>query len=176
MARAWDQGATRSVLASTLVADGFFDDSNIGFLFYDAADRVVDANEAAARMFELSVEGIVGMSVMDETVRVVRRHGSPYVLSELLNSIAEVVRGERDDEIIGLDRVGHPRKWLRVGTHLVSQGGPQDVLATLVDVTPQVERSNMLQLLSSVGPLVASAPGGAVLLRGSLENADRVAW
>lgn len=149
-----------------LASTHFLDDTNIGLLCYDKAGQIIEANEAVARLFGVSTRDLVGSALIDKSVGIIRRDGVPYAFSELLSLVANDSHRQRFDEIVGVDQVGLPRKWFNVRTYPLPGPEPHGVIAAILDVTTQVERTNLLELLASVGRLVTSTPDQDSLLQG----------
>jgi PAS domain S-box-containing protein len=159
--------AVSGLLRALLTSSDFIDTTAVGLVLHDLVGSVIECNPSAAALSGTTMDKFVGMDIEDQYRGVVDQDGAPY--DPLERPVMISIREQRAvaNEILGLDRVGSPRRWLAVNTNPVFVDGDlKGVISSFIDVTNDVERRRMLKLHAIVSGLVTSSVDEASLLQG----------
>ena len=139
-------------------------DLDVGVLLWDAHDRILVSNPAAARMLELSQEQLHGATSRTER-ELVKEDGTRYAWDDLPSKVAARTLQPVRNAIVGITaRLTGARTWMQVTAtpHLQKDGALQHVLVTLVDVTDRKRAEDAVRSSSRRLALAISATSDAV--------------
>ncbi|MCU1432043.1 MAG: hypothetical protein JWP95_1148 [Actinotalea sp.] len=140
-----------------------------GLVVHSATGRVLDANEAAARMLDLSSAELVGRQVTDLPVRWVTEEGqevAPAAVFAARQSIGGS-DGEPTPFTVGATPVsGAAPRWVQITTRTVpGPDGGKELLTALADVTgPREIRAALTRSETQFRAAMENAPIGMVLV------------
>jgi PAS domain S-box-containing protein len=146
------------------------DESDLGLVLYDSEGSIVECNDRAKELLGL-VADLAGETSLEARVAgSMKRDGTPYALEDLPSMIALKEGRVTTKAVVGLDRYGQPMRWFNVTAVPVFEAGADRIVAAAyLDITPEIERERMLELLTAVNALVTSARDESDLLQGLCE-------
>lgn len=153
-------------LGSLLHESDFLSTTDLGVVLYDRSGRAVDCNDRILELLGAERDELVGRSVNDGSWNVVRENGTPFPADERPG--VETLRTGKSVSgvVMGIDTPGRARKWVTVHSCKVElneeSGG---VLSSYQDITPYVQRDQMLHLLLEINRFVAQATSEDELLQ-----------
>jgi diguanylate cyclase (GGDEF)-like protein/PAS domain S-box-containing protein len=143
-----------------------------GIVMKDARNRIVFANPAAARIFGLPPEQLLGLPANAPELRSCHLDGRPYDPDELPSSQVLATGRTVTGAVVGMTRPSGEQIWVELNAHPLVGPGPDHIVYGVVTVLRDVserlaaEEANRFQaaLLAAVGQAVVAAnPMGTVL-------------
>jgi diguanylate cyclase (GGDEF)-like protein/PAS domain S-box-containing protein len=153
-------------LRSLLSESDFLATTDLGVILFTRAGTITACNERACEILGVTSEDLLGRSGFDPRWRIVDRDGAPYAVRDLPG--AETARTGKavSGVIIGIDLPSLSRRWLSVHSSVIERGDlSRGVVSVYRDVTEEVRREQMFQLLTSVTSFMAFSVSELELLQ-----------
>jgi len=149
----------------------------VGVVFQDRNDRVLECNEAAARILGLTREQLLGLDSLDPRWRAVKPDGTSFDFSQHPSMVAlrsgEPVFGV----LLGVDRPDGTRAWLSINAQpLRAAAGaePHGAVTSFADVSVLIEAERtLLQANEELERRVAERTAQLAASRDTAESANR---
>ncbi len=138
-------------LRALLSESEFLATTSVGVVLYDKRGVIVDCNDAVARQIRCSREELLGRSVYEAQWDAVGRDGKLFEFADMPGASTFATGEPTANAILGVNIADGSRKWFTVNVcAAVVDGAIRGVISSYVDLTDQVVKEQLLELLTEV--------------------------
>lgn len=150
--------ASVETLSSLARSRDFLDTIATGIVIFDAGGVVVDANQAAARLCDRSLDEVKRYASRTTSIDVVGHDGVALGINQFPSQVVLRTGQPHLGTIVGVDAPDGARRWLWVdGYPLIIDDEIRGVAVWFDDVSPMRQEHRSLQLLNEVNRFVMSS-------------------
>jgi diguanylate cyclase (GGDEF)-like protein/PAS domain S-box-containing protein len=154
----YTDGDGQSSLLSLLNTESIFRSVPIGIILRNAQGAVIDCNDQATMMLEVSRDELLARATRDPVWDTWREDGSSFPVDEQPAQITMDTGKPCDDVVMGVAYQRQKRHWVMTSTTKVPlNAGGSGVISAFFDVTPRIESRRILKLVAEANRIVITS-------------------
>jgi diguanylate cyclase (GGDEF)-like protein/PAS domain S-box-containing protein len=162
-----DNGIHPELNLEMLLSTGeFLETTDIGIVLQDNDAVILDCNDTAAKLFDVSDHMLIGRTLLDPKWGAVQADGSPYPAVSRPEMITLREGTVTNGTVVGFDVAAKARKWVKVNTCPATVNrGSVGIISSYVDITNQIQREHAMRLMRAVNRFAMTTTSETELLQ-----------